>query len=141
MIAEDRAIGVIPTHISESGACVFCIVRHADGHWGFPKGHQEVGESEESTARRELAEETGITRVEIDTRPFTEEYSFERDGQQYHKSVTYFIGRVSSLDYETPEAFRAEIPEVRWLSYEEAKETLTFPEGKKLLDEVLEYVR
>jgi 8-oxo-dGTP pyrophosphatase MutT (NUDIX family) len=30
------------------------------GKWGFPKGHQEEGESEEETALRELKEETGI---------------------------------------------------------------------------------
>lgn len=28
--------------------------------WGFPKGHMEMGESEEETAVRELLEETGI---------------------------------------------------------------------------------
>lgn len=28
--------------------------------WGFPKGHMELGESEEQTAVRELLEETGI---------------------------------------------------------------------------------
>lgn len=28
--------------------------------WGFPKGHMEMGESEEETALRELLEETGI---------------------------------------------------------------------------------
>lgn len=28
--------------------------------WGFPKGHQEEGESEEETAIRELFEETGV---------------------------------------------------------------------------------
>lgn len=28
--------------------------------WGFPKGHMEVGETEEETALRELREETGI---------------------------------------------------------------------------------
>lgn len=29
--------------------------------WGFPKGHQENGETEEQTALREFFEETGIT--------------------------------------------------------------------------------
>ena len=28
--------------------------------WGFPKGHQEIGETEEQTALREFFEETGI---------------------------------------------------------------------------------
>ena len=30
------------------------------GKWGFPKGHMEIGETEEMTAHRELYEETGI---------------------------------------------------------------------------------
>jgi len=30
------------------------------GKWGFPKGHQEIGESDEQTAVREFYEETGI---------------------------------------------------------------------------------
>jgi len=29
--------------------------------WGFPKGHQEYGETEEQTAMREFFEETGIS--------------------------------------------------------------------------------
>lgn len=33
----------------------------AAGHWGFPKGHVEAGESESETALREIREETGLT--------------------------------------------------------------------------------
>jgi 8-oxo-dGTP pyrophosphatase MutT (NUDIX family) len=36
--------------------------RAADpGHWGLPGGHVEPGEDGEAAARRELAEETGLT--------------------------------------------------------------------------------
>ena len=34
--------------------------KNAKGHWGFPKGHIELGESEEDTAIREVYEETGL---------------------------------------------------------------------------------
>jgi len=34
--------------------------------WGFPKGHQEAGESLVGTALRECAEETGIALVALD---------------------------------------------------------------------------
>ena len=45
------------------------LLQHSDkkkqGHWDFPKGHVEDGETELQTALRELAEETGITDVEV----------------------------------------------------------------------------
>ncbi|HEY0011175.1 MAG TPA: NUDIX domain-containing protein [Candidatus Paceibacterota bacterium] len=42
------------------------MVRHVHGTrtWFFPKGHVEEGEDEEETARREIAEETGLTELE-----------------------------------------------------------------------------
>ena len=37
------------------------LIKHNGGHWAFPKGHVEAGESEEQTALREVQEETGLT--------------------------------------------------------------------------------
>ena len=36
------------------------IVKHNAGHWDFPKGHMEAGETEKQTALREVKEETKI---------------------------------------------------------------------------------
>ena len=37
------------------------LLRHRfGGHWSFPKGHVEAGESERQTALREVREETGL---------------------------------------------------------------------------------
>ena len=38
---------------------------HGAGTWSLPGGHVEFGESFEDTARREAAEETGLTDIEI----------------------------------------------------------------------------
>ena len=137
---EDRSIGIIPVYTNDKET-FFCVVREADGHWGFPKGHQDEGETDEQTARRELTEETGIGEVEIDTsRTFEEEYEFERGGVRNHKIVKYFLGKVLSTEQVTPESFKKEIPEVRWVSYQEAREMLTFPEAKHVLEEIWEYL-
>lgn len=140
--AQDRAVGIIPVH-KKDGKLLFCLVRHADGHWGFPKGHIETGESDEQTARRELCEETGIEEVEIiPNKMFTERYSFELHGISYDKTVTYFIGIVRDASKTTLDVFKKEILEMRWLPYDETLSTLTFSDGKReMLSEVLDYFK
>ncbi|TSC78157.1 MAG: ADP-ribose pyrophosphatase [Parcubacteria group bacterium Gr01-1014_33] len=34
------------------------------GHWDFPKGHIEKGETTEKTVRREVKEETGVAKMQ-----------------------------------------------------------------------------
>ena len=41
------------------------LLQYPQGHWSFPKGHVEDGEDHHTTARRELKEETGISKVMI----------------------------------------------------------------------------
>lgn len=43
------------------------MVRHgvSNGAWLFPKGHTDPGESDEDAARREIAEEAGLTDLEL----------------------------------------------------------------------------
>jgi len=141
-LKHDSAVGIIPVH-QEDEKLLFCLVRHADGHWGFPKGHLEAGESEREAARRELREETGIEEVEmVPNKMFTEQYTFELKGVSYNKTVTYFIGLVKDASRTTLDDFKKEIPEMRWLSYDEMLGTLTFLEGKReMLNEVWKYVR
>ena len=66
----------------------FLIISHRnDGHWGFPKGHVEKSESEEQTAVRECAEETGLKITLISGFRVSVEYSLKQDTE---KTVVYF---------------------------------------------------
>ncbi|MFH1332713.1 MAG: NUDIX domain-containing protein, partial [archaeon] len=53
---KEKSAGVIVYNNGE-----FLILQYTAGHWDFPKGHIEKGETERETALRELKEETGIT--------------------------------------------------------------------------------
>lgn len=53
---ETGAGGVV---LDRSGRVL--ILQHASGHWVFPKGHVEFGETQLQAALREVAEEAGVT--------------------------------------------------------------------------------
>ena len=47
----------------QGGRIVYLLLQHIRGHWAFPKGHVEGRETSIETARREINEETGISRI------------------------------------------------------------------------------
>lgn len=68
----------------------FLLLHYTSGHWDFPKGNVEVGETEMEAARREILEETGITDVRfVEGFSQTIFYNYRRDGHlvQDRKSV------------------------------------------------------
>jgi 8-oxo-dGTP pyrophosphatase MutT (NUDIX family) len=103
------------------------ILQQVAGHWGFPKGHVEEGETEVETAKREIKEETNLD-VEInDKLRYTEEYS-PADGVK--KEVVYFVAKKIGGEIKVQEE---EVNEIQWLSYNEAMERLTYDNSKELL--------
>lgn len=127
-MTEERSYGVVPV-LREGGRDLFLLVRHAAGHWSFPKGHAEAGETELETARRELAEETGIEDCRFETAAaFSETYDIP--GRGVTKTVKYFLGFVGRSDVRPQEE---EISECAWLEYGEALKRLTFEEARRIL--------
>ncbi len=112
------------------------LIKHANGgHWSFPKGHVEEGETEVETALREIKEETGID-VIIDP-SFREviSYSPKKDTQ---KDVIYFIARAQNYDY-TPQ--EEEIAQIRWVEINRAHTILTYDNDKQLVNKAKQVIR
>lgn len=112
------------------------LIKHANGgHWSFPKGHVEPGETEEQTALREIKEETGID-VIIDP-SFREviSYSPKKDTQ---KDVIYFIARAQNYDY-TPQ--EEEISQIKWVEINRAHTILTYDNDKQLVNKAKQVIK
>lgn len=139
---KDQSFGIIPVFKKTDGTFLFCLVQHQGEHYGFPKGHANLGETEEATARRELEEETGIAYVEIMSKSiFIQTYQFEYQGTMYDKTVRYFLGFVLNTATKIPEEFKKEISDMKWLPYEEAREVLKDYNADILIDQAWEFLK
>ncbi|HJL64468.1 MAG TPA: NUDIX domain-containing protein [Candidatus Thalassarchaeaceae archaeon] len=114
------------------------LLQYPQGHWSYPKGHVEGEEDHYTTARRELAEETGIEEIEIDSgwRDRTE-YTFMRKGREIPKQVFWYIASTNELNV----TLSHEHTNYLWLNFEEAESLLTFSQEKQLLRSAHSYLQ
>jgi len=106
-------------------------------HWDFPKGHIEAGENPQTTALRELQEETGIQDARL-IPGFKEgmRYFYRKSGEGMLKIVVYFLA-------ETPTGnvtLSSEHSGYVWLPYEQASNRLTFKNARDLLAKAHAYL-
>ena len=111
------------------------LLQHRGGHWDYPKGHVEPGESERETALREVLEESGLT-VRIEDESFREVIRFS-PYPGCEKDVVYFIAFLVSGDLKPqPE----EIAKAGWFNTREALERITFQNARNLLLKALAHM-
>jgi bis(5'-nucleosidyl)-tetraphosphatase len=128
---NDESFGIVPFKRNK-GDISYLVIQHNAGHWGFPKGHAEAGETPLHAAVREFSEETGLSIAKIlETAPLQEVYSFYHNKVLIHKVVHYFLAEVTG-DLFLQEK---EISDAKWCNFAEAYALLTFQGCKKLLEE------
>ncbi|MFA5108813.1 MAG: bis(5'-nucleosyl)-tetraphosphatase [Candidatus Micrarchaeia archaeon] len=116
----------------------YLLMHYKAGHWDFPKGHVEEGETEEQTARRELKEETGITQVVI-LPGFRYEYAYQfggKIGRSKSKRVTFMIARTSQIATRLSHEHKG----ARWVPYDRALKMVTFENAQAMLKNAEEYL-
>jgi len=134
---EDYSFGVILFNKIDKK---FLLIKHAsDSHWSFPKGHQENEESNLETAKRELSEETGISKAQFLSKRFIESYRFQKDQVAYNKKVTYFVAIADPLDVNV-RIQQKEISSYKWVSIQEAVSLITYKETKNIVRKAYEYL-
>lgn len=118
------------------GITRFLLVKNKrSAHWGFPKGHVELGENDKQTACREVLEETGI---HINILPdFIMKSQYTIQGK-VEKNVNIFLA--STEDTQTI-IQKEELEDYVWLGYEKAMSRLRFDNDKNILIKADAYLK
>lgn len=145
-MAFEKSIGAVIFR-REAGKILYMLLRHPQsdnyrGHWDFPKGHIDKGETHEETLRREVKEETGIDDLEIVPDFYTwykyfyrakdrekEERKKAGRGINIFKIVTVYLARTHQKEVK----LSLEHIDSAWLEYNEALDRITYKNSKDAL--------
>lgn len=130
----EESCGAVIYRISGEVLEFLAVKSKTNGHWGFPKGHVEKGETEKETAKREVIEETGLRITILDE--FRTEVQYKLT-DNILKKVTYFIGITSDYSVSIQQE---EIEEFRWQNFTDMFDLLTFETDKNVLMKVRNFL-
>jgi len=125
----------------EKGKILFLVMKSRRwGHWDFPKGHADSGETEMQTAIRETEEETGLKGLK-----FVPGF---REALQYHIDIT---GDRTESGMKESVYFLAESPsdkvilshehtDYKWLPFKQAASLIKFANSRAMLTNANEFL-
>jgi 8-oxo-dGTP diphosphatase len=118
--------GVLGRRTEKGELEVLLIHRPKYDDWTLPKGKLDDGEGAEDAALREVEEETGF-QVELGEELPPTDYH-DRYGRP--KNVRYWVMNITGGEFRP----NREVDEVRWLTVEAAKEALSYPRDRDVID-------
>ena len=130
MLVEISA-GAVVFRQEIGSARLYLLLQYGGHHWDFPKGNVEKNETAEVTARREIAEETGIQDIKF-IPGFAEKisYFYRRNRQTVSKEVMFLLAETRTskviLSFEHIGS--------EWLDYNKAYERLIYRNAKTILE-------
>jgi ADP-ribose pyrophosphatase YjhB (NUDIX family) len=106
--------------------------------WSLPKGKLDPGEDALAAAKREIFEETGVSKLQLVKELGTyQRYRIGKDGgedKREFKTITMFLFRTVQTEL-TPQD--GDNPEARWVKPQEVSGLLTHPQDVKFYQGIL----
>ncbi len=134
MMTEKSCGAVVYTE--QEGQIFFLLVREQAGHYSFPKGHMEAGETEWQTAEREIREETGLTVDFIEGFRTVDAFLQRENGNR--KEVVYCLAR---YEHQVPVHQASELTGCELLPFDAAMARFQFESQKRILQEAQTFLQ
>jgi ADP-ribose pyrophosphatase YjhB (NUDIX family) len=114
------------------------VVNQRGNSWSLPKGHVDPGEDLLTAARREIAEESGITELEFVRKlGIIERHRIGRDGGEdlsELKLIHLFLFRTGQVQLQPQDP---QNPEALWIQPQHVADLLTHPKDKAFVLNIL----
>lgn len=133
-MTEEKSCGALVYRKKQNGIELLLLKHRFGGHWSFPKGHVEHGETEFQTALREVKEETGL---DVSLREGFRQSVEYFPKPNIKKEVVYFLGYAENDNVEKQDE---EISEICWVKLEDAHKSVTFRNDKNLISHAKKFL-
>ncbi|HHV79668.1 MAG TPA: NUDIX hydrolase [Firmicutes bacterium] len=114
------------------------MIYDAYGHWTFPKGQVEEGESLEEAAIREVWEETAIRCETVSYLGEVHYDYFMPSRGAVAKTVHYFLLR--PISFEDPRPLLTEIKAAQWVDISRVKELSSYENNREIIEKGLKAI-
>src|SRR5262245_8978422 len=128
-MAAKRAAGCV-AYRHDAGALLILLILDKYGRWTLPKGHLELGESEEQAAAREMLEETAVAGA-LGPLIGRISYTVVKNSRPRQKQVAFFLLRAADR-HAAPQADEG-IAAVEWFAPDAALALVGYPQVRELL--------
>ncbi|UCH34244.1 MAG: NUDIX hydrolase [Armatimonadota bacterium] len=118
------------------GETQVCLILDDYGHWTFPKGKLEPGETNEQAALREVCEEVGIAKVVSVQAAGVSQHRFLIGSEACKKTVHWFLMEVAP-DVECTPMPAERVHDAGWFTPQQALSTIGYRNMRSLLRRAL----
>lgn len=133
MIRREFSAGGIVILKMEEGIKVL-LIKDRYGHWTWPKGNIEKGESSKEAAIREIKEEVGIENIKIIEKLGQVQYFYRLKGALRLKTVYLYICETKDSNLKTQ---KLELEDAKWFIPQEAIKRIEYKGAKDLLEKAI----
>lgn len=118
----------------------FLFLYRGRGYWNFPKGKIEGKERSIETAFREVAEETGLKRRDLNILPgfkVYDRYFFVQDKDRISKLVIFFLAQAATCEVK----ISGEHEGYAWFTFRDAMKILKHKNTRLILKRAYDYLK
>ncbi|MBA3284058.1 MAG: NUDIX domain-containing protein [Nitrosopumilus sp.] len=134
---DEISAGAVLHIVDENFEIKYLVLNYSYGHWDFPKGNIECGETEIETIKREVMEETAINDIKL-IEGFRQQisYRYRKKSEKVNKTVIYYLAETRTNKV----VLSFEHINFAWLDFNHALEKLSFDNSKKVLRNANEFL-